>query len=65
MELSKKNLHFIADEVIKRNAFNLRAFNLCSEDCKNGVYNSNVRVYSCFSQELYDLGWLCYFSTLK
>lgn len=65
MDLSKKDLQFIADEVVKRNAFNLRSFNLGSEDCKQGVYNSNVREYSCFSQALYDLGWLCYFNTLK
>ena len=65
MDLSKKDLQFIADEVIKRNTFNLRAFNLGSEDCKDGLYNANVRVYSSYSQELYDLGWLCYFNTLK
>lgn len=66
MELSKKNLQFIADDVIKRNAINISAFNLGSEDCKNGVYNSNVCATNiCFSQELYDLGWFCYFNILK
>lgn len=65
MELSKKDLQFIADEVIKRRAFHLRAFNLGSEDCKNGVYNSNVCVQYRVLQAFYDLGWLCYFNTLK
>lgn len=64
MEPSKNDLQFIADEVIKRNPFNLHVFNLGLEDCKKGVYNSDVRVYSCLLQELYDLGWLCYFNTL-
>lgn len=64
MELSKQKLQFIADEVIQRNAFNLQSFNLGSSDCKEGIYNSNVCT-SCFSQDLYDLGWLCYFNTLK
>lgn len=65
MEICQKNLQFIADEVISRNQFNLRSFNLGSTDCKHGIYRSNICEYSSFSQELYDLGWLCYFNTLK
>mgnify|MGYP007053815777 CR=1 FL=1 len=65
MLINKKDLQFIADGVLKRNAFNLRSFNLGIDDCKNGVYNANIKVYSCFSQEFYDLGWLSYFFTLN
>ena len=65
MELSKKDLQFIADDIKKRNAFNFTSYTLGIEDCKHGIYNKNLRVYSCFMQEFYDLGWLSYFNTLK
>lgn len=63
MDIYQKNLQIIADEIQKRNEFNLRSFNLGVSDCKIGIYNASIESTSCFSRELYDMGWLSFFNS--
>ena len=61
MTIFRETLQVIADDVAKRNQFNLRSFRQGVADCKIGRYDMSLLEPSCFSRELYDLGWLSYF----
>lgn len=61
MTIFQETLQIIADDVVKRNQFNIRSFCQGVADCKKGKYDMALADTSCFSRELYDIGWLFYF----